>query len=131
MSLLSFNQDGSGNLQVIAAGSDYPPYRSVEKYNVLEDSWTLGNFLPYEVTTADSVPYEDTFALVGGHMCLDSLCYDSDDILLYKPTNDSWVVMEGALKTQLSYPTAITVKRSIFPACPGKYIVIEEYYTFF
>ena len=98
---------------MIAAGSYYAPYNSVEMYNVLEDSWTFGNDLPFELYYADSVPYEDTFALVGG--VIDG--YKSDAVLTYKPTDDSWVVMEGALKTPKSFPTVIPVKRSMFPQC--------------
>ena len=116
LSLLSFNQDGSGNLQIIAAGSEFEPYKSVEKYNVLEDSWTLGNDLPPQlIAGADSVPYGDTFALVGGHQC--RTCGPSYDILLYKPADDSWDVMEGALKTRREFATAIPVKRNMFPPC--------------
>ena len=107
------NQDGSGNRHVIAAGSSYNPYKSVEKYNVLEDNWTFGNDLPFEVIGADSVPYGDTFALVGGE--IDGQY--SDAVMIYKPTDDSWVVMEGALKTPKYLPTVIPVKRSMFPQC--------------
>ena len=89
--------------------------KGVEKYNVLEDSWTYGNDLPFELNGADSVPYEDTFALVGG--LNDTSNTYSDAILLYKPTDDTWIVMEGALKTPKELPTVISVKRSIFPKC--------------
>ena len=105
------NQDGSGNKHVIAAGSAYSP--SVEKYNVLVDNWTFGNDLPFLLNYGDSVPYEDTFALVGGE--IDYKC--SDAVLIYTPTDDSWVVMEGALKTPKRHATAIPVKRSMFPQC--------------
>ena len=83
-------------------------------YNVLEDSWTSGNDLPIELWGADCVPYKDTFAMVGGNGPADSY---SDAILLYEPTDDSWVVMEGALKTPKEFPTVIPVKRSLFPQC--------------
>ena len=104
------HQDGS---HVIAAGSYNQPLKGVEKYNVLEDSWTYGNDLPFELNGADSVPYEDTFALVGG--LNDTSNTYSDAILLYKPTDDTWIVMEGALKTPKELPTV--VKRSMFPNC--------------
>ena len=84
-------------------------------YNVPEDTWTFGNDFPLELSRADSVPYKDTFALVGGYQYYDYSA--SDAILLYKPTDDSWVVMEGALKTPKEYPTVISVKRSLFPQC--------------
>ena len=108
------NQDGSGNRHVIAAGSSYNPYKSVEKYNVLEDNWTFGNDLPFDLYYVDSVPNEDTFALVGGKI---DDGQKSDAVLIYKPTDDSWVVMEGALKTPKYLPTVIPVKRSMFPQC--------------
>ena len=82
-------------------------------YNVREDSWTFRNNLSFEMYGADSVPYEDTFALVGG--VIDG--QHSDAVLIYKPTDDSWVVMEGALKTPKQLTTVIPVKRSMFPEC--------------
>ena len=52
--------------------------------------------------------------MVGG---LEEGNFYSDAILLYNPTDDSWVVMEGALKTPKEFPTVIPVKRSMFPTC--------------
>ena len=100
-----------GNREVIAAGSSYYPYNSVEKYNVQEDSWTFGLGLPFELYTADSIPYGDSFVLVGGFK-IDTFI---DAILLYN--DDSWVVTEGALKTAKGFVTAINVRRNIFPDC--------------
>ena len=76
--------------------------------------------MPYEsgVMGTDSVPYEDTFALVGGFRCQGKACGPSNAILIYNSSDDSWIEMEDALKTRLAYATAITVRRSIFPPCP-------------
>ena len=55
----------------------------------------------------------DSFVLVGGR----TSSYQLDTILHYKPEEDLWVVMEGALKTQKEDVTGILIKRSIFPPC--------------
>ena len=115
MSLWPINQDGSGNREVITAGSYYSPYDSVEKYNIQEDNWVFGNDLPFEKYGADSAPYGDSFVFIGGKIEPDDA--ESDAILLYKPTDDSWVVMEGALKTPKRFVKAINVKRNMFPEC--------------
>ena len=56
--------------------------------------------------------------MIGGVHKVGLFCgFNSDAILLYKPTDDSWVVTEGALKTAKRYVTAINVRRNIFPEC--------------
>ena len=115
MSLWPINQDGSGNREVIAAGNYYSPYDKVEKYNFQEDTWTFSNDLPFGLWGADSVPYGDSFVLVGGYIEPNDV--ESDAILLYKPMDDSWDVMEGALKTPKRYVKAINVRRNMFPEC--------------
>ena len=77
--------------------------------------WTLGNDLPFGLWGADSVPYGDSFVLVGGYIEPDDA--PSDAILLYNPTDDSWVVMEGALKRPKYNVKVIKVRRGIFPQC--------------
>ena len=73
------------------------------------------NDLPTAVFGADSVPYEDSFLLVGG---ADYYSYQTlDTILNYIPINDTWIEMPSKLKTPRVYPTVIPVKRSIFPSC--------------
>ena len=99
----------------MAAGSNISPYSSIEKYNIQEDAWTFGNALPFGLSRADSTPYGDSFVLVGGKINPDNV--ESDAVLLYKPTDDSWDVMEGALKTPKSFVTAINVRRNMFPKC--------------
>ena len=98
---------------MIAAGHNYSPGNSVEKYVLSEDSWTFLNDLPIELYYAESVPYIDSFVLVGGNSLGDQI----DSILHYKPEQDLWVVIEGALKNPKEDVTGILVKRSIFPPC--------------
>ena len=99
---------------MIAAGSFRSPGNSVEKYVLSENSWNFLNDLPFEeLYWAESVPYKDSFVLVGGRSLGGSL----DTILHYKPDEDSWIVMEGALNTPKEDVTGILVKRSIFPPC--------------
>merc|ERR1711879_1070354 len=89
-------QEGSGNREIIAAGGLNSASDSVEKYNMKEDTWILGNELPFGLFQSDSVPYGDSFILVGGVHKVGLLGgFNSDAILLYKSTDDSWDVMEG------------------------------------
>ena len=53
--------------------------------------------------------------MVGGYIEPNDV--ESDAILLYKPMDDSWDVMEGALKTPKRYVKAINVRRNMFPEC--------------
>ena len=57
-----------GGRHVIAAGHDNFLYKVVEKYDVLEDNWTFANDMPIELSNSDSVPYEETFVVVGGQI---------------------------------------------------------------
>ena len=99
---------------MIAAGGYNSPGNSVEKYVPSEDSWTFLNDLPIEeLFYTESVPYMDSFVFVGGNSLGDQI----DSILHYKPEQDSWVVIEGALKNPKEDVTGILVKRSIFPPC--------------
>ena len=67
------------------------------------------------IYNAESVPFEDSFLLVGGYDYLQSDYLDT--ILQYVPANDTWL----ELPTKLSNPRAdhvvIPVKRSVFPSC--------------
>ena len=75
----------------------------------------MGNDLPFGLHRADSVPYGDSFVLVGGE--LEDPVIESGAILLYKPRDNSWAVMARALKTRRADAKAITVRRSMFPQC--------------
>ena len=75
---------------------------------------STGNDLPIEIFGAASVPYNDSFLLVGGRECgIQQL----DTILLYIPESDSWVEMPPKLEIPRLDHTVIPVKRSIFPSC--------------
>ena len=81
---------------------------------VLNQFSSTGNDLPIALFGAASVPYNDSFLLVGGRECgIQQL----DTILLYIPESDSWVEMPSKLKTPRQLPTVIPVKQSIFPSC--------------
>ena len=73
------------------------------------------NNLPYSIYGAASVPYNDSFLLVGGYS------YDTfeelDTILRYIPENDVWVEMPVKLQTPRYRHTVIPVKQSIFNSC--------------
>ena len=73
------------------------------------------NNLPMYITNPDSVPFKDSFLLVGGFdYSRDQLL---DTFLQYVPANDSWIEMPSKLRTPRADATVIPVKRSIFPSC--------------
>ena len=77
-----------------------------------EFSFTASDFNGV-TSNVDSVPFGDTFFLVGGiHNGS-----DSDLIFMYSPTDDSWIQMEGRLESGKYDSTAMLVQRSLFPDC--------------
>ena len=76
---------------------------------------STGNNLPYPIEAAASVPYKDSFLLVGGYL------YDTDEVLdtiiKYNPEDDSWLEMPAKLQTPRYWHTVIPVKQSIFNSC--------------
>ena len=81
---------------------------------VLNQFSCTGNDLPFALKGAASVPYNDSFLLVGGY---DYHTGYLDTILQYIPESDSWVEMPSKLETPRRGPTVIPVKLSIFPSC--------------
>ena len=73
------------------------------------------NDLPTYIYNAESVPFGDSFLLVGGFD--DSRYQLLDTFLQYIPANDSWVELPAKLKTPRADHVVIPVKRSIFPSC--------------
>ena len=68
-----------------------------------------------DIYNAESVPFGDSFLLVGG---FDSSRYQLlDTFLQYIPANDSWIEMQAKIKTPRADHVVIPVKRSIFPSC--------------
>ena len=72
--------------------------------------------MPIGIYNAESVPYGDSFLLVGGFDYYDNFQL-LDTILQYIPANDSWVELPTKLRTPRADHVVIPVKRSIFPSC--------------
>ena len=68
-----------------------------------------------DIYNPDSVPFGDSFLLIGGYDPSRNQLLDT--ILQYIPTNDSWVEMDAKLKVPRADVTVIPVQRSIFPEC--------------
>ena len=67
------------------------------------------------IYNAESVPFEDSFLLVGGY---DNSKYQYlDTILQYIPSSDSWLELPTKLRTPRADHVVIPVKRSVFPSC--------------
>ena len=73
------------------------------------------NDLPMDIYNAESVPFEDSFLLVGGYDHFQSEYLDT--ILRYIPANDSWLELPTKLRTPRADHVVIPVKRSVFPSC--------------
>ena len=56
---------------------------------------------------------EDSFYIVGG----EDWAGDANTIHRYEATNESWKIMPNRMKHGRTSPTAMMVKRSIFPKC--------------
>ena len=72
------------------------------------------NPLPKSIYYAASVPYDNSFLLIGGY---GSGTGDLADIYKYNPDNDEWTMLESELKTPRYRHVALLVPQSIFPEC--------------
>ena len=70
--------------------------------------------MSYEITYAASVPYGDSFLLVGGEMCGGDY---SDRIVQYEPVSETFAELDSRLSRPKSSVTAMLVNKSIFPEC--------------
>ena len=108
-------QDGSQ--EVVAAGgkSDIAsPTYAVQIYSVNDDMWRMADPLPYAIDGATSVPYEDSFLLLGG---ITTGGY-TDGIFMYVPQTDSWTNLYPLKMPRAAFGvTAMMVDRDIFPEC--------------
>ena len=77
---------------------------------------TANNPFPLEVYDMAVAQDEDSFYIVGGR---DSHVggRDMDTIYRYEATAESWQIMPNRMKHGRRSPTAMMVKRSIFPKC--------------
>ena len=133
---VTYARDGSGNKELVVAGDLKGQDATVEVYSFADQYWRSGNIdlkvqnfenlcnfeifisandLPRGIYNAESVPFGDSFLLVGGY---DSFEFELlDTFLQYIPANDSWVEMPAKLRTPRADHVVIPVKRSIFPSC--------------
>ena len=77
--------------KVVAAGGGYPfPFSTVEVYDVANDTWTEGVDLPVPLYGAATVPFEDTFLVIGGK--IDSNEW-SDKVYKFNRPDSTWTEM--------------------------------------
>ena len=72
----------------MVAGGDYAG-PSVEFLDLDTLTWAPKQSLPHDLRLADSVPYKDSFLIVGGDEDYDTND-ELDTILYYNPTLDEW-----------------------------------------
>ena len=84
------------------------------------------NLLPRPRSDTTSVPYKDTFILVGGweeaEVCQGSFCtivpHYYDTMLIYEPETDGWTELDDKIRPYgLDNIIAMVVKRSMLPEC--------------
>ena len=71
------------------------------------------NPLPKSIAYAASVPYDNSFLLIGGRDANGYLA----DIYKYNPDNDEWTRLESELKTRRRSHVALLIPQSLFPEC--------------
>ena len=106
-----------GKQEVVAAGGFYFQYFDVvEIYSVDDNSWRTGHPLPRNIYGAFTVPYQDSFLMVGGGSDTPSIGF-LDTIYKYEADTDSWVLLDQKLSRQLIWTMAMMVDADIFPSC--------------
>ena len=119
---------------VLAGGISYGPgevgnlSERIDIYNFNTDSWrTVGDdSLPLNISFAATVPYEDTFLMVGGRQYLMDEAGDFtyeylSDVYKFNPDADTFEKMEGRLSHAGSHHAAFFVDPAMFPEeCEGR-----------
>lgn len=95
------------NGDVIVAGGDHPSYTSVEIFSLTTLEWREGaNFPDKGIQLASTVPYRDTFLVVGGR---DSAEKNLDTIYQFDPSTYRFVKRSERLQTARSRHVTIPV----------------------
>ena len=126
-----------GNQEVVAAGGFYFHYFDmVEIYSVEDNLWRTGKFfkpiiylrifkpnsnlaanpLPQNIYGATTVPFQDSFLIVGGGSDTPSYGF-LDTIYKYEADADSWTLLHQSLTRPLIWTGALMVDVEIFPTC--------------
>ena len=72
-------------------------------------TWQPKAPLPFEINRGTSVPYHESFLILGGR---DDRGIEHDEILYYDPIDDEWIVLEQKLAKPKMYFSAFTVPDS-------------------
>ncbi len=98
----------------MVAGGDYAG-PSVEFLDLDTLTWAPKQSLPHDLRLAESVPFQDSFLIVGGDM--DYNTGDSlDTIYYYNPAEDSWDLMDQKLSVP-GGPSAAFMVPDSFAGC--------------
>ena len=99
---------------VVAGGSNYEGYPvSSEIFDLSSQTWSPGPDLPFPVLFATSVPFGDTFLVVGGIGDGEYL----QSILEFDPVANDWIVRPERLSVGRDDRPAITVVDSDYIDC--------------
>lgn len=90
--------------EVVVAGGDNGDFdlASSEILNLETMEWRTGPDLPGSLAAAASVPYGDTFLVVGGYHI-----NELDQIYQFDPENEAWIERTEKLETARFYQVAV------------------------
>ncbi len=83
------------------------------RLKVVSGSRFIGNRLPHPIYASMSVPYGNTFALVGGWNGTSS----TDTVYLYEPGSDTWTLVNDRIAVPIHHHAAFPVRQESFPKC--------------
>ena len=109
---LATNKDGKQ--EVIIAGGDTSTGRtdSVEVYSIEDNRWMAGNSLPVALYYMASVPFRNSFLVVGGYSSTEGF---SSRIYMYNGEDGTWTKQPISLQKARYQHTAILVSSDTFP----------------
>ena len=91
--LFSCGLTNQGSEIVVTGGG--PAFNTTDIFSLVDMSWRTGPVLPSPLRLAASVPYGDTFLVVGGQQGDDGMSVDT--IFQYDPEGPSWIEREERL----------------------------------
>lgn len=99
---------GDGSRELVVAGGGHTHQSSSEVYNFDRGSWVEGPSLPEAIDRTDSLPYADTFLLVGG----ESQGIKSTSIVKYDPEAREFVTLAQTLPSGRSHVGLVLVDKA-------------------
>ena len=108
-----------GVKEVVVAGGDFEDAPTTsEVYSVATNTWRQIEDLPHGIYYAASVPFRESFLIVGGYR---SGVGHLDTIYEFDVENESWILRDEKMSEEKGYVTAMVVNAGDFPQCFKKW----------